>query len=405
LTFGVAYGLCVQALDSGQLRTNLLPDEIVTTRLVRAKKPWAVAAAALLLAGLTINFFGHYSAMLTADITDPQMSQELSAAKKTSDEAKKLAADNAELKTKFETIKAIGNGLQSNVDGRLLWLEVLKAVDAALPKDTRPPEQRKETDEDLAKRPELHFQSMDCEYFADLTPWKNSIAPLLAKSPPPAPAAAGTDAAGAAATPAGTAAPAATPPAAAPPATPPADATAAGAPPAEGAAAIGGWVFELRGYHLHNNLTDKNIDVGDEGEKFVRETFIKNLETGKVSLPDGPGGQLVEVPIADLGIQFPVVVTNQRVNPVTYMAEPADTANGTVPTGPEGAAMSIGAGGDQPKTFKLRQYDFIVQFCWQPQPRGHRLEKMAEKKPPATGEAPAGTAAAGEDAAHAKPSS
>ena len=50
LTFGVAYGLCVQALDAGQLRTNLLPDEIVTTRLVRAKKPWAVAAAALLLA-------------------------------------------------------------------------------------------------------------------------------------------------------------------------------------------------------------------------------------------------------------------------------------------------------------------------------------------------------------------
>src|SRR5688572_11177605 len=33
LTFGVAYGLCVQALDAGQLRTNLLPEEIVTTRL------------------------------------------------------------------------------------------------------------------------------------------------------------------------------------------------------------------------------------------------------------------------------------------------------------------------------------------------------------------------------------
>ena len=50
-------GLCVQALDKAQLRTNLLPEEIVTTRLVKAKKPWAVAAAALLLAGMTINYF------------------------------------------------------------------------------------------------------------------------------------------------------------------------------------------------------------------------------------------------------------------------------------------------------------------------------------------------------------
>ena len=57
LTFGVAYGLCVQALDKAQLRTNLLPDEIITTRLVKAKKPWAVAAAALLLVGMAINYF------------------------------------------------------------------------------------------------------------------------------------------------------------------------------------------------------------------------------------------------------------------------------------------------------------------------------------------------------------
>ena len=66
LTFGVAYGLCVQALDSAQLRTNLLPEEIITTRLVKAKKPWAVAAVALLLVGMTINYFSHYSAWKTA---------------------------------------------------------------------------------------------------------------------------------------------------------------------------------------------------------------------------------------------------------------------------------------------------------------------------------------------------
>ena len=51
LTFPVAYGLCVQALGQGQISTNLLPEQIVTTRIVRAKKPWIVAAAALLMIG------------------------------------------------------------------------------------------------------------------------------------------------------------------------------------------------------------------------------------------------------------------------------------------------------------------------------------------------------------------
>jgi type IV pilus assembly protein PilM len=417
LTFGVAYGLCVQSLDAGQLRTNLLPDEIVTTRLVKAKKPWAVAAAALLLAGFTVNYFGHYSSMTTADTTDPQMKQELAAAKTTADQAKTLSDKHTELTGTFDKISKVGNDLQSNVDGRLLWLEMLKGVDAALPKDTRPADQRKETEEDIAKRPELHFDSMDCEYFADLTPWKTAIEPNLSKPAAPAtPAAPGADGA---TPPAG--AQAATPPAAgAPPATPetPPAGGATATPGATGDAAAapaglaaGGWVIELRGYHLHNNLPDKNVDVGDEGEQFVRHTFIKNLETGKVSLPDGPNGQEVEVPIADLGIQFPCVVTNTKTQTVTYMAEPTDAANGgNSPMMPEAVQNAGGTGDQGPKTYKLRQYDFIVQFCWQPKPRTNRLKEMAEKKTPPPGEAPAaapagGTAATDVEPAHNGPSS
>ena len=47
----------MQAQEHAQLRTNLLPEEIITTRLVKAKKPWAVAAVALLLLALTINYY------------------------------------------------------------------------------------------------------------------------------------------------------------------------------------------------------------------------------------------------------------------------------------------------------------------------------------------------------------
>jgi len=434
LTFGVAYGLCVQALDSAQLRTNLLPDEIITTRLVKAKKPWAVAAAAALLMGLTINYFGHYASLVSADTTDPQMSQALTAAKSTAAEAKKFADEHAALKAEFEKITGIGDSLQSNVDGRLLWLEMLKAVDAALPKDTRPPEKKQETEEDIANRPELHIESLECEYFPDLAPWIASIQPNLRKKESPAAQTPGADGVappveGAAATPddpnatppadATAEAAAATPPAMDAAATAPADAAGAVDPatgqPVDGAAATGngGWVIELKGYHLHNNLFDKKVDVGVEGERFVTETFLKNLEDGKVMLPDGPKGEMVEVPIADLGIKNAVVVTSERVKPVTYLAEPLDgTTPGAMPTmpvGPEGGALTGVPGEMGPKMFKLRQYDFIVQFSWQPEPRGKRLEKMAQKKnaaPGATSESEApSTAATGTEPAAAGPSS
>jgi hypothetical protein len=46
--------------------------------------------------------------------------------------------------------------------------------------------------------------------------------------------------------------------------------------------------------------------------------------------------------------------------------------------------------GEQPKTFKLRKYRFLIQFAWQPQPRGQRLEKTQQQKAaaPSTAAAP-----------------
>ena len=40
--------LCLQALGKANLETNLLPKEILTERIIRAKKPWALAIAAAL---------------------------------------------------------------------------------------------------------------------------------------------------------------------------------------------------------------------------------------------------------------------------------------------------------------------------------------------------------------------
>ena len=59
----MAYGLGVQGLGKGGLSTNLLPPEIERVRLIRAKKPWALAASALVMLGLSSLFMlGDYRA-------------------------------------------------------------------------------------------------------------------------------------------------------------------------------------------------------------------------------------------------------------------------------------------------------------------------------------------------------
>jgi type IV pilus assembly protein PilM len=54
LSFAVAYGLGLQGLKQSRIQTNLLPQEIRIERLIRAKKPLALAGAAALLFGLGI---------------------------------------------------------------------------------------------------------------------------------------------------------------------------------------------------------------------------------------------------------------------------------------------------------------------------------------------------------------
>jgi hypothetical protein len=227
----------------------------------------------------------------------------------------------------------------------------------------------------------------------DITPWTTWAQQFYV--PPKKPAApAAAPAPGAEATAQNGAAPAGGQPANAAPTTPPAtpDQTAA-TPPADAAgggavATNGGWIIEMRGYHLHNSLDwIKDVKWGDEGEEFLKSTIIKNLDLAKIKLPDGPKGESVEYSMADLGIKMPVVVTHEKIRPVTFVAEtPENAANvgpgGPMvrPMGPEALAAGGAAGVDQPKQFKLRKYRFVIQFCWQPQPRTQRQEKLAQKK-------------------------
>src|SRR6185503_2721493 len=56
LAFSTCYGLCLQGLGKGKLSTNLLPQEILTQRMIRAKKPWAIAGVSAIILACALNF-------------------------------------------------------------------------------------------------------------------------------------------------------------------------------------------------------------------------------------------------------------------------------------------------------------------------------------------------------------
>ncbi|MGD9634215.1 MAG: type IV pilus assembly protein PilM [Pirellulales bacterium] len=414
LTFGVAYGLCVQGLDKAQIHTNLLPGEIITKRLVKAKKPWAVAAAALLLTGMAVDYASTYSSWRSASVTDPQMASALTAASTLQTDAGAMDTKQTELVTQFDGIVTTSKNLVSNVEGRLLWLELLKAIDNALPKDTRPAEERKESAEDVTSRTELHITSMDCEYM-DATAtaaWYASVSPMIseaknawfrqeneeASAAPAAGQAAGVAPVEGEAAPAADMAtaedPAADPNAAA--ATPDAPAADGAAPAADGAAAPAGptgpgWVIQLKGYHFHNT-NGKLRFTKEEGKLFIEKTFFKNLEEGSVELPDGPNGELVDVPYTKLGISAPVVITENPIIDVTYLPDAVGGEGGrTMAPMPVAGGRGGETAGPVIKEWPLRRYDFTIQFYWTPTPRSARLAP-----PAAPGGEPGDTAALGD---------
>jgi type IV pilus assembly protein PilM len=132
LSFGVAYGLALQGLEKSRLVTNLLPSDIRFERLVRAKKPWAVAAAGALLLGTGAFAFSYY-------LEDrPYSDQRVVAAMQKADKAAKDARD---WQTKFDSTKSAAlaeeEAVKSIVAGQMErknWLALLRFIDQALPR-------------------------------------------------------------------------------------------------------------------------------------------------------------------------------------------------------------------------------------------------------------------------------
>ena len=420
LTFGPAYGLCVQALGKSELRTNLLPEEIVRTRMIRAKKPWAVAGVAAVLLGLTFNYFTHVSSWQSADINNrDDFKSAISLANSTKQSADGLESERTAIREAAASIAKTQEQLTSNVEGRLIWLDLVKAIDAALPREERP---REETAEHVMSRNELHITALDERHFADLgaeyfTPMemlynesKSVDAAVEAGAVDPA---TGEPIAGAAVD------------ATAVPVDPAAtdmsggDPMATGDPAAAGDALTGpGFVIQLTGYHYHN------AEQGNQTRKFVIDTLIKSLEEGTVELPDSFDPQtkaftdkLIDVPIKDLGISRPWLVVGkpmrkELVDPDAQLMGDGTSGGGFAlgggnPFGPPEGGVEVGPDGvpvgPVSRAFDVQRYDFVVQFCWQPKTRTQRREIAEQREIAEAAAAEAAAAAEGVEGATEEP--
>ena len=335
LAFGTAYGLALQAAAGSFLQTNLLPKEIVTDRLIEAKKPWALAALVGLFTAAALNFAGMFLAWSTYA---PRLYAEAFAkadAVKSASQAATAALD--EVRTKRTEAAAQQRYLVDVQNRRFQTLDMLRAVESLLPRD--PPGKPVPNPAD---RNDLHIKSLDMQYFPDLATWFAGAKRQWEET---------HSVGGAAATP--PAAPA--PPAEGAEPAPAEGATDATAAPAQVGPKGPGWVVQITGHHFHNEDRHKP----EEGEQFLRSSLVQSL-LGKgddVLVSAGPWAGR-RVPVAELGIGYPIIIESPNVKRVQIKkAKPTATAG----DGPAAPAAPADA-----ETIELKRYDFTLQFAWQP---------------------------------------
>jgi len=379
LSFATCYGLCVQALRTPKIRTNLIPGEVLQERMIRAKKPWAVAAAAALMAGLAINGIGNYwRAWNTVHAS------RFEAAERTSASIVQLAkgkqAEHAKLEDEFKDLKGKGDHLVVNAEARTEWLELLKAINVCLP--PYPPELMQvdlQNTTELARitaRHQINITSIDSQFVEDVAQWSAMVQKLPhVQSMAPKPAAPGDQ---------------------------PADPNAAPATPVAAGPTGKGWIVRLTGHHYHN---PDNPD--DQAVKYVQKTLLRKLKQPKVYFE----GSNVPQDVKDLGIYDPEILQNTNIYKfdIENAQEPKPFGGGignapkfnpggggfgggefgggmgggppmnrpAPPQPPGGMGPGVGGKGKGPAAVVrppliLKRIDFQIAFVWQPIPKSVR---------------------------------
>ena len=351
-TFAVCYGLCLQGLNNSQMHTSLVPREILTERMIRAKKPWTLAALAVLLLGLS----GHYAftGRSWATTHDDVWSNSVSAVTNMESYKSDHESRDSELDAQLSYLNVMGKEVSGNAARRLKWLEIIKTVNNAVPRksfvDGKIPT-REEVP--LDEREDIHITRFDTKYYEDLKDWwteelaqryreeiRNWALLTNNELDEEAEAALASDAG------------------------------------PEGS----GWVFELSCYHDYNN-DSLTTGGGEIGSNHVRRVMTSSF------LPDNPLSKAVELPrpdggkeiftLAEMGISYPLMLDDNEPKEVKIANPDYDPAAGF---GADEGEPAAGDGDDadkekEPAFFLVPRLEFVFQMVWQEQPLAERVAK------------------------------
>ena len=409
-SFSICYGLAVQQLGISSLKTNLIPREVIIDRIIREKKPWMLAAAAALLLGLTIQFAGVTSAYNSV-FTDAYERAD-TRAKNAQSTSSNLRSQTSQAASAFNSVDEIGRNLTSNVEGRITWLELLRALNAALPQ-SQPGAQ---LEGDLGRRDQVFVTSIEAVAVDSLSDWfaplkedgryfpdDEEIAEALASGDSEGPnTSSSSDADESEGTETSR------------PTQPPRRLTEeqrlelVTGPSGTEAAKI----VQITGYHYHNP-TNPNDFAENGGEAYLRNTLLRNLKFGTVELPPTLEEQQAGVPVktvtmSELGVSFPVLlyvpsvyevripnpevvsVALARGIPISGDPSRLEMGGGSISSSrttsrgqssgqpsAQDPFMALANSLQRPPFVSVRRFDFVIQFAWEETPPTVRKQNAA----------------------------
>ena len=428
LSFAPAYGLCLQALNMARLKTNLLPSEIQTERIIRAKKPWVLASLALLMLGMLVGYY--FKQVARFGVSDDYRGAEGDITwKRAKDDgqtkvslSRSLMDADKEQKAALEKINKLATELSASAEKKATWIEFTSALTQALPRDPRigraePVDANEIPYED---RQVLYIDHMETVFDKQLENWYKGVKPIydsqfenksldeLVGAAAPSPAASEE-----------------------PKANPnfkdgkvvvpePTNLSTAAATNADGVVGAG-YVIELRGHHYHNS--DKAAIARDAGKSFLLRTLIDKMVNGELELPGSEGEGGGKFKYSDFGILLPTIVQRSGMPELqTITLDAVENPNAGLMQGGQSGTSSGGqqgeqkageggpggsanegpdrgqAGGQAPtpppagnegkptpaqeknkNEFKVRRFNFIVQMAWIPRTPAERVKARAER--------------------------
>ncbi|WP_436715034.1 type IV pilus assembly protein PilM [Roseiconus lacunae] len=362
-TFSVCYGLCLQGLGLSQVHASLVPQEIITERMIRAKKPWTVAALACLLFGMSTNFyFTQHSWQTSHDDIWKSSSQAVANMASYADDHRD---QDSKLDKTLTYLNAVGKEIAGDAEKRVLWMELLRGVNQMIPRAKYEDGQLPSPKElPYEERIDFHITSFETKYYdeAALTAWFEKREERFEKEDKDWRA-------------------------------------AMKVPKTEEEIAAGGtieppvgpaWVIELQGYHYFNDDTKVGLDGNNHTRRYLTTAFRDPSK-----LPQDVANRIIRLPNpndpndiktytpAELGISHPLVLNIEtpyetKIPNPDYEPPMAGTTGAAAATNP--AAGQEQDPDAEPQFFTPRRLDFVFQFVWTPKTYSERVEEKALKE-------------------------